>query len=371
MHTKLINILMVDDDPDDCRMVEQVLKKSLQTTEFTIETAQGLADGLVRLKNHSFDLVLLDLGLPDSSGIETVRELCGVNPNVPIVVLTGPDDERMGLEAVSKGAEDYLVKGEPFKYTLFRSIQYAIERKQTKKLREETKVKSRFVSAVSHELRTPLTAMKEGIAIVLNGEAGKINNKQRKFLDIASRNIDRLTRLINDVLNFQKFGAGKVEFDMQENDINEVVKEIEQTMVTSANEKGLNLVIECDHILPKVNIDRDKIIQIVTNIVDNAIKFTDEGTITVVTSQTGNNVIQISVKDTGSGIKKEDMPRLFEEFEQLSNNKKITGTGLGLAISREIVEKHSGKIWAESEYGQGTTINFILPIRERRKNVGG
>ena len=359
-----MNILVVDDDPGDCRLAEQILKKSPQTTEFTIETAHRLADCLECLKNRSFDLVLLDLGLPDSSGIETIQEVHGASPNIPIVVLTGLADEQMGLEAIRKGAEDYLVKGESLKYTLARTIRYAVERKQTRKLREEAEAKSRFVSAVSHELRTPLAAMKEGIAIISNGEAGKIKDKQRKFLDIVSRNIDRLIRLINDVLDFQKLEAEKTGFDMQENDINEVVKEVEQMMDSSANEKGLNVVTECDHSLPKVSFDRDKITQVLTNLVDNAIKFTEKGDITIATRR-GDNTVRVSVQDTGHGIRKGDLSRLFNEFEQLYsiNERKTGGTGLGLAISRKIIEEHKGEMWAVSEFGQGSTTNFVLPIK--------
>ncbi|MHC4113835.1 MAG: ATP-binding response regulator [Planctomycetota bacterium] len=366
MQVESTNILMVDDDPGDCRLVEQFLKKSSQTTEFTIRTVQSLTDCLECLKNCSFDLVLLDLGLPDSSGIEVVQKVQNANPNIPIVVLTGLADEQIGLDAIKKGAEDYLVKGESLKYTLVRSIQYAIERKRAKKLKNEAEAKSRFVSTVSHELRTPLTSMKGGVAILLNGTIGEINNKQKELMDIIKRNIDRLGRLINDVLYFQKLECSKMVFDMRENDINKVVKEVEQTMLAPANEKGLNLVTDCDHTLPKITFDRDKIIQVVANIVANAIKFTDKGGITVAANKAGDNIIRVSVKDTGSGIKKEDMPRLFDEFEQLQdiNDRKTGGTGLGLAISKEIIEKHNGKIWAESQFGKGTTISFVLPIKD-------
>jgi signal transduction histidine kinase len=370
MHTKAINILMVDDDACDCKLIKQVLKRSSQAEEFVIETAENLADGLTCIKKHSFDLVLLDLNLPDSRGIETVKETHVANPNVPIVVLTGLDDEQTGLEAIRNGAEDYLVKGESLQFTVVRAIRYAIERKQTRKLKEEAEAKSRFVSAISHELRTPLTAMKEGIAIILNGEAGKIKDKQRKFLDIIRRNIDRLTRLIDDVLDFQKIEAGKTKFDMQENDINEVVKEIQKAMEPLVNEKGLTIVAVLDESVPIVNFDRDKITQVLTNLVNNAVKFTTQGRITITTARRNSSVC-VSVQDTGGGIKREDLPRLFCEFEQLSdNNERVTGgTGLGLVISRKIIEEHTGKIWAESELGKGTSFNFVLPIREQQKQL--
>ena len=241
-----------------------------------------------------------------------------------------------------------------------------LSKEHLKQAREQAEIKSLFVSTVSHELRTPLTTMKEGVSIVLDGIAGEINDKQRHFLDIAKRNIDRLSRLINDVLDFQKLEAGKMEVDMQRNDMNKVIEDVIETMASSANEKGLELIAKLDETMPMVNFDRDRIIQVLTNLVDNAIKFTEKGKITIATTG-GDDTVRISVRDTGPGMKKEDLPKLFREFEQLSdsNERKTGGTGLGLSISRKIVEKHNGKIWAESEFGKGTTFYFELPIQEK------
>lgn len=234
-------------------------------------------------------------------------------------------------------------------------------------IQQALKAKSDFTSMVSHELRTPLTAIKEGISIVLDGEAGAINKEQKTFLDIAKRNVDRLNRLINEVLDFQKLEAGKMALKMEENDINQVVKEVYDTMFSLAQGKGLGFVINTAEHLPKVKFDRDKIIQVLNNLVTNAIKFTEKGSINIATTG-GDNFIRVSVQDTGPGIKAEDIPRLFHEFEQLEGevDRKTGGTGLGLIISKEIIESHGGKIWVESKMEQGSTFHFILPIEERR-----
>jgi signal transduction histidine kinase len=232
-------------------------------------------------------------------------------------------------------------------------------------------MKSAFVSMASHELRTPLTAIKEGIRLVVQERTGRLNSEQKEFLGIAQRNVDRLARLINDILDFQKLESGRTYLGTQENDINEIVREIIETMTSLANEKGLNLITQLDDTVPKIKCDKDKIIQVLTNIVNNAIKFTERGSITIATAA-DDNIAQVSVSDTGPGIKKEDLPKLFNEFEQLAGggDRKTGGSGLGLAISRKIIEKHNGKIWAESEYGKGATFHFIVPIEERR-NKGG
>ncbi len=233
-----------------------------------------------------------------------------------------------------------------------------------KKLREAMEIKSKFTSMVSHELRTPLAAIKTGITLVLDGMAGEISNDQEEFLSIVKRNVDRLGRLINDVLDFQKLESGRMEFKIESNDISAVVKETHETMHSLAKEKGLKLILKTKDDLPKVKFDRDRILQVLGNLVNNAIKFTEKGKI-IISARKDKDFIQVEVGDTGPGIKAEDLHRVFRSFEQLGRTKgrKIRGTGLGLAICKEIIEKHGGQIWVESEFGQGSTFYFTLPLK--------
>jgi signal transduction histidine kinase len=240
--------------------------------------------------------------------------------------------------------------------------------KYSRELEDALRIKADFTSMVSHELRTPLTAIKEGIALVIDGTTGELNKDQKEFLNIAKRNVDRLARLINDVLDLQKLESGKLTFNFEPEDINEVVREVYDTMVTMAKDKALNIALDLSEGLPKIVFDRDKITQVLTNLVNNAVKLTDKGEITLIT-EIKDNTIRVTVKDTGPGIREEDIPRLFRRFEQLEKGteRKTGGTGLGLAISKEIVERHGGKIWAESTYGKGASFIFNLPIVERRE----
>lgn len=238
------------------------------------------------------------------------------------------------------------------------------QKEAEKKIKEAIEAKANFTSMVSHELRTPLTTIEESIAVILDGLTGVINDEQKEYLTIAKRNVDRLARLINNVLDFEKLGSGRIEFNMQENDISEVVKEAQETMSHLISEKGLNLIVKTDEKLPRLRFDRDSIIQVVENIINNAIKVTYKGSITIITDK-DDDTIHVSVQDTGIGIRKEDMGKLFHEFEQLGRGKdrKTGGTGLGLAISKKIIEKHNGKIWAESEPGKGSIFHFTLPMK--------
>jgi PAS domain S-box-containing protein len=238
------------------------------------------------------------------------------------------------------------------------------ERKRAEEeLKEAMETKSQFISTVSHELRTPLASMKEAISIVLEEVSGKINKDQKNFLSIAQRNIDRLARLINEVLDFQKLSANKMKLHMQENDISEVVKDACHTMALYAEKKRVKLSIKLDDDLPKAGFDSDGIMQVLTNLISNSIKFTPEkGQISVFVQHKGENLV-IRVSDTGTGIPKEALTKIFDQFYQVHQpGQQVKGTGLGLAIVKKIVMMHGGRIEVESEVGQGTTFTVFLPL---------
>jgi len=236
-------------------------------------------------------------------------------------------------------------------------------KKAEEELKETMELKSQFISTVSHELRTPLAAIKEGLAIVLDGVAGRVNKKQKKFLDIAKRNAERLGNLINDVLDFQKLGAGKMRLHLQSHHIEEVISEVYETMTLYANKQQVELTFTSAEKLPKAIFDRAKVIQVMTNLVGNAIKFTPEGGRVSVDIQRRDPDWLISVSDTGMGIPKEALPKIFERFYRVNRRgKQIKGTGLGLAIVHKIVMLHGGRIEVESEVDRGTTFTVLLPL---------
>ncbi len=234
------------------------------------------------------------------------------------------------------------------------------------KLQQAKDTQSRFTSIVSHELRTPLAAIRTGVNIILDGLSGPINSEQRDFLEIVKKNIERLSRLINDVLDFQKLDSGKMNFNMKVNDLNELVEEVCKSMRHLVEKKKLKLELELENKIPKIKIDKDKIIQVIVNLVNNAIAFTDKGSIVIISKLDGPSA-HIMVKDTGAGIKKESLDKLFNPFEQAEREDtgRREGTGLGLAICKEIVSRHNGKIWVESESGKGSIFHFILPLENK------
>lgn len=230
------------------------------------------------------------------------------------------------------------------------------------KLQEAMEIRSRFTSVVSHELRTPLASIRTGVNLILDGLAGEINNEQKEFLGIVRKNIERLSRLINDILDFQKIDSGKMRFKIEKNNINEVVKEVHKIMLPLLERKGLELKLELDEKIDWLKFDRDRMIQVFSNLVNNAIDFTEKGTITVVT-KIEKNCFHAMVIDTGVGIRQESLPKIFNPFEQAErvDSGKREGTGLGLAICKEIITRHNGKIWVESG-DKGSTFHFTIPI---------
>jgi len=238
------------------------------------------------------------------------------------------------------------------------------ERKKAEEaMKKAARIKTDFVSMVSHELRTPLTSIREGVNIVADETAGKLTDMQKNFINLIQRNVERLARLINDVLSFQKLKSGKMDFKMEESDINLIAEEVKKTMEPFVKSKELKIITKTDNKLHNFKFDKDKITQVMINVVGNAIKFTDKGEITISTSLEDEKTVKVSVKDTGIGIKKTDIPRLFQRFEQLGGNERKTGgVGLGLAICKNIVEEHGGRIWVESKIGKGAEFIFVLPI---------
>jgi len=234
------------------------------------------------------------------------------------------------------------------------------------KQRELDEMKSEFVSKVSHELRTPLIAMRHALSILIDQVAGPVSEEQQKFLEISQRNLDRLSQLINDLLDLSKLEAKKMELRNASMAIGAVISSVCESVSAWAASKRVTVSTQLAPGLPEVSADAARIAQVLTNLVGNAIKFTPEnGQVTVEAKLTGDGrQLEVSVADTGVGIDKENLPKLFNKFQQVGERSAsdISGTGLGLAISKEIVELHQGRIWAESDAQQGARFVFTLSL---------
>lgn len=274
------------------------------------------------------------------------------------------------------------------------AILYEEIKEKNIKLEKLEKLKSEFISIVSHELRTPLTAIKSSIDIILSGRSGATSPVQSQFLNTAKRNVDRLSNIINDLLDLSKIEAGKMEYRFALLEIIEPVNHVISTFEHLAESKNIKINLKkTETLLPNVYGDCSKLEQILANLVSNAIKFTPvDGEITILLSvvdskdlkpalfyqdpSTINNknrkkisgeYLKVSVKDTGVGIAKEDIPKVFDKFKQIESSlsREVGGTGLGLAIAKQLVDAHRGEIWVESELKKGSEFNLIIPVAKQ------
>ena len=243
------------------------------------------------------------------------------------------------------------------------------ERKQAEQLKMEIerhirleKLKDDLINTVSHELRTPLSITKEAISLILEKVPGEINEQQTEILGIAKNNIERLARIITGLLDVSKMEAGKVELKKEEVDLRNLLKMITLGFEAKAKDKGLDLIVKLPQEAILIYGDEDKLNQIFTNLVDNALKFTPRGFIEI-SAEEKENAIICSVRDSGIGIATEDLPKIFDKFTQFGrkDGPGEKGTGLGLSIVKGLVELHQGVIHVESEVGRGTTVNLSLP----------
>ncbi len=239
------------------------------------------------------------------------------------------------------------------------------------RLKELDHLKSDFVSNVSHELRTPLTAIKGAVDLMLREVAGPLTEKQIHYLTRVRSNTQHLAGLINDLLDLSKIESGRIEVKSSRVSLGGLVHEVVEGLRPVAAEKVISLeaIVREPSIL--VWADRNKINQVLTNLIGNAIKFTPvQGRVTVSASRNGDESVQVSVSDTGLGVPPDEKEKIFAKFYQIAevNGENSKGTGLGLAIAKALVELHGGKIWVESEPGRGSTFSFTLPTRDPRSS---
>ena len=380
MNDTAIHVLLIEDNPDDAFLIQEMLDEAGgKSRRFVVTHTERLVTGMERLARNRIDVVLLDLGLPDSQGLETFATAHARAPSVPIVVLSGLDDEALALEAVEQGAQDYLVKGQVEGRSLLRALRYAIERQRAEealqqhaeqleeRVAERTKaleeaherlvrqeklaVLGQLAGGVGHELRNPLGAIKNA-AYFVNLSLPEPEPDVKEALEILTREVDTAERIISSLLGFARTKRPS----RREMSLNDITRE---ALSRTAVPDTVSVCCELDETLPPILADPDQLAQVCGNLIGNAIQAMPEGgRLVVKTARRSRTEVDISVADTGVGIPEENLERVFEPLFTT----KAKGIGLGLALVKTLVEAHGGTVEVESAVGQGSTFSVRLPI---------
>jgi two-component system sensor histidine kinase/response regulator len=403
-------LLVVDDEES----VAVTMGAILEMDGYDVTTSFSGADALIILSRHTFDLVLTDLRLGDMDGLSIVSEVCNANPETVTIILTGYASLESAIKALREGAYDYLIKpcdvdelravvargierrqlGIQLKgrladleqanatiQDLNRDLQARVDQAtarlqaQVQELEELDKLKSRFLSMASHELKTPLTSI-SGLAQVLlrrmkrRLEVGRPDElawaeEQRGHVDrleLLNSQTARLGRLVDELLDVSRIESGKLEFHWAPVDLSQLLTEVAARMQMSSADHRIQVDVGDEPLAP-VEADRDHLEQVLDNLVSNAIKFSPSGSTIDVRLRDQADVVHISIHDSGIGIPPDQLEAVFGLFYQADDPvlRRTGGMGLGLYISREIITRHGGRIWAESEPGHGSTFVVALP----------
>lgn len=383
-----MHILLVEDNPTDALLVEVALEEMSMSAQVTHVETLACAEQLLEQQGSEcepFDTALLDLNLPDGDGLSNFERLQEKAPTLPIIVLTGLDDQDVAIEAIRRGAADFLLKGEAGAALLERSLRYSIERRRHETSRLElaraqieraeaeaaNRAKDHFLATISHELRTPLNAMLGWATLLRSNELDAETTS--RALDIIERNARLQAQLIEDLLDVSRIVAGNFRLELAEVDLNAVVRAAAESLTPQADSKGVDLRIELGTV-PPLQGDSMRLQQVAWNLLSNAVKFTPEGgwarICTRCEESEGRKEVVLEVTDSGQGIAPDFLPRVFERFRQADDTqtRRYGGLGIGLSIVQQIVMLHGGTVGVCSDGpGKGAQFWARVPLQEKEE----
>jgi len=358
----IARLLIIDDEEVVLDSCTQILKGS----GYQLATAGNGTQGIELVKEYQPDLVFVDLKMPGISGFEVLDQIAAIDPTIVTVVITGFATVGSAVDAMKKGAYDFLPK--PFTPDEFRLItRRGIERRklvlETIALRREKELlREQFASIVSHELKAPLGAVQQNLFVLEYELESVMNADQKGKLERIKVRIDELLKLINSWLRVISVDINKLKEGFTPTPISTPLASALESMEPYAARKAIEIVRADADPVPLVDGDALSLSEVFVNIIGNAIKYSPNGTRVTISVATSGNQVLVSVKDSGVGISEEDIPHIFEGFYRGKSGQAQAGHGIGLAVSRQIVDAHGGSITVESELGKGTTFVVSLPV---------
>jgi signal transduction histidine kinase len=371
-------ILVIDDEPG----MRMGCQRALSSQGYQVETAPSGEEGLQKLQQENYDLILLDIMMPGMGGMETLKHIPEIDPNLVCVVITGYATVELAVQAIKQGAYDFITK--PFDAdTLTLTVEQGMEKhhlslqaqqlagleaqareltRQKEELERLDRMKSTFTLTVAHELRAPVAAIQSYLRLILDGYISP--EKQPEYLERAERRALAQLDLINDLLDLAHLQDPDARVEIEPIDLATVLAEITDSMVARADEKQIQVESDIAPNLPTVNMTPQHAKQLWTNLVSNAIKYTPKGGQVHISLRRENGHLVGSVQDTGIGIAEDELGLVFEEFYRTKASKAYTqmGTGLGLTIVKRVLETYGGTIGVTSQVDQGSCFTFKIPI---------
>ncbi len=387
MTTSIPRILIVDDDPALLQALPEALR--LRMGALHIATFDSASAALEHLAREDYDAIVSDIKMPGMDGLALLERIHALRPETPTLLITGHGEHDLAVQALRGGAYDFIQKPIDRDYivaSLTRAVltrqlrrqveeqRRALERhaeeleravtERTRELVEANRVKDAFLSIASHELKTPLTSLK-GLAQITRRRLAQGGQPEAVYLEKMERAIRRLETLVNDLVDVARIDSGKMAFRFERGgDLAALCSQVVDEQI-AASERDITLDLPEQPI--ELEMDPDRVGQVLTNLISNALKFSPSETSVVVCAAQMDDEVVISVHDEGSGIPPDQLPHIFERFYQVPDSAELSGSkiglGLGLYICREIVERHGGRLWVESEPGKGSTFAFALPAQ--------
>jgi two-component system, sensor histidine kinase and response regulator len=363
-------LLVVDDDAIN----RDVLTRRLTRQGHHVQSASNGQGALLLMKETAFDLILLDVVMPEMDGYDVLRRIRADDQlkNVPVIMISVVSQMQSVVRCIEAGAEDYLAK--PFNPTLLKArIGACLEKKRGrdrenvlyeqlqenyKRLQEVERLRDDMRNMIVHDLRTPLTAVIVGVDMLQRH--GALNEEQTELMTLAAGGGRTLLAMVNDLLDVEKMESGSAQLQRVELSADALVAGALEQVSALAVEGQIELITEIASGLPHFSGDEKKLTRTLVNLIANAIKFTSGGTVTVIASEEKKENIRFAIRDTGVGIPAAAFDRIFEKFGQLDSRR--AGTGLGLAFCKLAVEAHGGSIQVESTAGTGSTFSFSIPL---------
>lgn len=360
--TEETRILLVEDDAGDAELVNALLTRTGKLA-VRITRATRLSEALERLGKEPFGLVLLDLGLPDSSGLDAFNRIHTAFPVLPVIVLTGHDDEKTAFEAVQRGAQDYLDKGGLNSVLLLKAVRYAMERQKLLadlrsrivEIDQLQRERLGMLSMFAHDIKNSLVPAVGFLERILSGKTDKMQDR----LERTHGELLAIEQLATNFMDFARIETSEYRPRPGSIDLDAVLRKQIENALIKAEKRNITLRYEPDDSAMVVEADGTMIERVIMNLLDNAVKYTEQGGSVVVRPRVQEREVQVEVRDSGRGIAERHLPFVFDAFYRISRDQK--GSGLGLAITKMIVEAHDGRVWVTSALGKGSVFGFSLP----------